>query len=363
MENKSCSPSSWPAIIYSALSTPRPARPSNPVVSNSLKIWNQIRRHFKWQECSILTPLTANHSFLPSQIDPIFQTWFKKGIRSFQNLFINKCFPTFQQLQQIFDLPSSHFFKYLQARSFVQKNFSSFPNEPSTSQMDTLFLQNPFIKGGISIIYHKLSQLEGDVSLEHVRAAWQEDLELDIADWQWEEAQERVHSSSLCIRHGLIQFKILHRLHLSKLKLSKMFSSVDPLCDRCSQTPASLGHMFWKCPNIRNYWISVFQLLSEVLGKPLDPDPIMAIFGVNSDNVKLSKKQCMVLGAVTLLARRLILLNWKQKNPPSCSALIRDVMHHLQLEKIRFSLKSRTDHFYAVWPFINYFNKTAIIEP
>jgi len=53
-------------------------------------------------------------------------------------------------------------------------------------------------------------------------------------------------------------------------------------------TPASLGHMFWKCPNIRNYWISVFQLLSKVLGKPLDP--VMAVFGVNSDSVELSKK-------------------------------------------------------------------------
>jgi len=72
----------------------------------------------------------------------------------------------------------------------------------------------------------------------------------------------------------------------------------------------------------------------------------MAVFGVNSDSVELSKKkQCIVLGVVTLLARRLILLYWKQKNSPSSSALIRDVMHHLQLEKIRFSLKSKTDHF------------------
>lgn len=181
-----------------------------------------------------------------------------------------------------------------------------------------------------------MSQLECDVSLEHLRTAWQDDLGIDIADWQWEEAQERVHSSSLCIRHGLIQFKILHRLHLSKLKLSKRFSSVDPICDRCRQTPASLGHMFWNCPNIHNYWISVFQLLSKVLEKPLDPDPILAIFGASSDIVELSKNQCIVLGVITLLAHRLILLNWKQKNPPHCSVLIKDIMHHLSLKRLDF---------------------------
>lgn len=58
--------------------------------------------------------------------------------------------------------------------------------------------------------------------------------------------------------------------------------------------------VFWKYPNICNYWISVFQLLSELLGKPLDPDPILAIFGVNVDSVELSKNQCTesVLGVI-----------------------------------------------------------------
>lgn len=178
-------------------------------------------------------------------------------------------------------------------------------------------------------IYNKWSQLECDVSLEHERTAWQEDLGTDIADWQWKEAQERVHSSSLWIRHGLIQFKILHRIHLFKLKLSKMFCScfVNSVCDRRSQTSASLGfichmiityasHMFWKCPNICNNWISVFQLFSKVLGKPQDPDPILAIFGV-SDIVERSKNQSIVLGSITLLTRTLILLNWKQKKSTS----------------------------------------------
>ncbi len=96
----------------------------------------------------------------------------------------------------------------------------------------------------------------------------------------------------------------------------------------------SLGQMFWSCPKISNYWISVFQLLSEVLGKQLDPDPILAVFGVSSDNMDLSKNQHIMLGFVSLLARRLILLNWKQKDPPHCSALIKNGMSYLQLEKI-----------------------------
>lgn len=89
---------------------------------------------------------------------------------------------------------------------------------------------------------------------------------------------------------------------------------MDPKCDNRGQTPALLGHTVCLVfvplvLDFSKYWISVFHLSSEVLEKPLDPDPILPIFGVGSDKVKLSKGQRTVLKAVILLARRLILLN------------------------------------------------------
>lgn len=159
---------------------------------------------------------------------------------------------------------------------------------------------------------------------------------MEITENQWTKAQNRVHSSSVCIRHGLLQFKILHRLHLSKLKLSKMFPTVNPLCDRCGQAPASLAHMFWTCPSITTYWVKIFQSLSEILQENIKPDPVLALFGVGSAAMELilSNNQKNVICFVTLLARRIILLNWKQKNPPAFQTLMNDIMKHLQLEKM-----------------------------
>lgn len=72
-----------------------------------------------------------------------------------------------------------------------------------------------------------------------------------------------------------------------------MFPSISPSCDRCSQGPASLAHMFWNCPHITTYWNTTFQTLSKILKKQLKPDPIWALFGVKPVNVQLSdtKKQ------------------------------------------------------------------------
>lgn len=118
-----------------------------------------------------------------------------------------------------------------------------------------------------------------------------EDIAVEITASQWKKAQEFVHSSSVCASHGLIQFKILHRLHLSKLRLSKMFPTVDPLCDRCGQAPASIAHMLWNCPRLCYYWVNIFKTLSEALKIRHKPDPVWALFGVKVATTVLSNTQ------------------------------------------------------------------------
>ena len=57
--------------------------------------------------------------------------------------------------------------------------------------------------------------------------------------------------------------------------------------------------------------------------------------------VQLSTNQNNITQFVTLLARGLILLNWKQKKPPTHAALLNDVMQHLELEKIKYLLREK----------------------
>ncbi len=114
----------------------------------------------------------------------------------------------------------------------------------------------------------------------------------------------------LCVHQTwTLQFKILHRLNLSKLKLSKMFPSVNPSCDRCKQELALLAQMFWNCPRIIIYWNKIFQTLSEILQKQLKLDPVLAMFGVKLAAVELSNNQNNTICFVALLAQKLILLN------------------------------------------------------
>lgn len=180
--------------------------------------------------------------------------------------------------------------------------------------------------------YTKICQknLSDKPTMDHLRLAWQDDLVRGITKEQWQTAQ--THRSSICARHGLLQFKIMHRLHWSKQKLNKIFPSVEPSCDRCGLGPATLGHMFWSCPKLSHFWDNIFKTLSHILHRPINKDPLATVLGIMDSSMTESNMEHSMVSFVSLLARRLIRL-WKQKTVPSYSNLMTDVMRHLELEK------------------------------
>ncbi len=127
----------------------------------------------------------------------------------------------------------------------------------------------------------------------------------------------RVHSSSKCSRHALIQLKVLH---YSKDKLG------------CKQTPATIYHTLWSCPKLAPFWSSFFDIVSKTYGCNVMPSPTSAIFGIFSvpDDYSLPAHLQKVIAFPSLLARRSILFKWKDV---TSSVTQPDVRQNIRLEK------------------------------
>lgn len=97
--------SSIPALLYSAL----PTKPYlyNQVDLNTLKIWYQFKRRFKYLGASSLGPLSKNHLFPPSLLDPKFSRWQDKGIKHFKNVYLDGLFACLANLASTYGLPVS----------------------------------------------------------------------------------------------------------------------------------------------------------------------------------------------------------------------------------------------------------------
>lgn len=113
MESRSRSPSSLPAMIYSALNYPD-LKLMNPLVSHSIKIWTWL---VEWlganptdrQSYILSITLWFHHSNIPSMVLE----------RLIWGLIIDRIFPTFHQLQEKSHIPDTDFFRYLQVRSLT----------------------------------------------------------------------------------------------------------------------------------------------------------------------------------------------------------------------------------------------------
>lgn len=356
MESQSAKPASLSALVHAPVNHPISPYSKSIIVKSTVRVWRQFRRYFGLQAPSRLAPLAPNLLFHPSIIDGAFSSWQARGIKAIKDLYNDDIFSSFQQLSDKLALPKNNFFRYLQIRSFVRNVYPSFPNLPEPTALDPFLTPLPAMRGMISMLYNLIHSIN-PASLRTIRTLWENDLQCELADDVWDECLRLVHSSSISARHGLLQCKILHRCHLTKVRLSKIYGDVDPICDRCRQYPATYFHMFWACPSLNTFWLEIFNVISQISSVSFTPSAVTALFGITLIPAVPKCKRNQV-AFVTLLARRLILMKWKSPTPPSWHVWIKDILYFINMEKIRCTLRGSSASFRKTWgPFFEYANK------
>ena len=135
---------------------------------------------------------------------------------------------SFEQLINKNSLPASHLFRYLQIRHFIKSCLSTFADIPRHNTIENITNVRRGSKRAVAILYQTLISHEST-------------------------STDRSRTRSRCsvnARHNLIQFKVIHRLHYSKVKVSQMYPSVSALCNKCKNQEGTLRHQYWTCPSL-----------------------------------------------------------------------------------------------------------------
>ncbi|KAF4076630.1 hypothetical protein AMELA_G00217320, partial [Ameiurus melas] len=93
------------------------------------------------------------------------------------------------------------------------RSFPNFPSAPPEQAWESLFSNNPHQRGIISRIYDFILALGSEASTKN-KNVWETEVGVQIREECWEHAIGKVQSTTSCVRHGLIQYKVLHRVHL-----------------------------------------------------------------------------------------------------------------------------------------------------
>ena len=101
-------------------------------------------------------------------------------------------------------------------------------------------------------------------------------------------------------------------------------------------------------------------LISDVLQRDLDSDPLVALLGTAGGNdLSITSAESRMVDFALLIARRAVLIRWKDAAPPTIRQWLSDILSCPKLEMLRFSIAGSEEKFYSTWgPFMTFYHNT-----
>lgn len=130
---------------------------------------------------------------------------------------------------------------------------------------------------------------------------------LDNDDWSnvWDFPFKQLVS----LYNRLIQIKIVHRAYFTPYWVHKMDPSFSQCCWRWSHSPGNYIHIFWSCPAIVQFWVSVLQIIQSGSGVVVPSSPCACLLGLVEE---LDSTTAARISFFFFYARKSITLTWKK---------------------------------------------------
>ena len=160
-------------------------------------------------------------------------------------------------------------------------------------------------------MYKLLSAMNPCTNLQ-TKCQWERDMGLPISEAQWNAALRNSTTISKCVRYKMIQLKLIHRAYMTPVIMSKIDPSVSNMCWHGCGSMGTLMHMLWNCPAVKQFWQDIVNDLTSVLNTGITLCPIVCLFGTEIDGT-LTRNIQHIFSLAFLLAKRTILINWKER--------------------------------------------------
>lgn len=108
-----------------------------------------------------------------------------------------------------------------------------------------------------------------------------------------------------------MQFKIVHRLHVTPARRHKVNPKFSNLCNKCKRLEGTLFNCFWRCSTIQQFCMGVLRELESIFRCPLQLGPKTCLVGMNQE-----LQGAHLLQILLHCARKCILVCWNNRQSP-----------------------------------------------
>lgn len=241
-----------------------------------------------------------------------FPRWHQNGISHLHHLFENNSFNSFNTLVQRCGVGREEFLHYHQIKHLIKAKTVLSANTLTSPLLIDNILKITSTKKLTSKLYKLIITSKQHITLPSVR--WERDLGISPNPDFWISICQSTFSMTLNTNLQLIQYKTLHRTHLTQNRLHKMKFSETDICSQCTLgCTDSYFHATWDCTPVCSFWSSVTDKLSTIFGRIIPLNPLLCLLGDTSE-IKLPLKYHNALQISLTIAKKIIFQNWKSKN-------------------------------------------------
>ncbi len=128
-------------------------------------------------------------------------------------------------------------------------------------------------------------------------------------------------------------------------------------CATCNATDSYI-HAFWLCTHTLSFWLAIAKRLSLILDLSIPMKLSFCLLGDLSDiTVKPSQKKFILISL--MIAKKAILLHWKNCTKVSITQWIYMLPNHSNMEQLTSTIKDKTEQYNQIWlPFINFLKES-----
>ena len=204
----------------------------------------------------------------------------------------------------------------------------------------------------LSKIYRIVTLTDAKTSLPYTK--WESDLSISTDANFWTQICKNTFLMTKNTNLQLIQYKTLHRTHLTGRRLFHMGYSSDT-CSHCSQNcPDTYIHALWYCTPVKQLWEKITGLLSTFLGCHIPISPSLCLLG-DTSIVTLNNLECTVLLVALAVTKKTILMNWKTKEKIHISIWKNLLLDHISFEISQYSSETHSQESISIWSSLSKF--------
>lgn len=290
------------------------------------------------------TPIWHNPDFQLHSHPLHFPLWDKKGITHLHHLFENNIFISFQTLNQKYGVGRGEFLHYQQIKHTIQSK-AILTLQPPLIIENILKIKS--FKKITSKLYKIITTSKDNITLPSTK--WERDLSLSPNPDFWPEICRNIYFMTTNTNLQLIQYKTLHRYHLTQSRLHKMKLSNIDTCSHCTLgCTDNYLHATWVCTPVHSFWSAVTDNLSAILSCRIPLSPSLCLLG-DTTQTDLPIKYVRPLLISLTIAKKIIFQNWKNKNACNITHWINLLSEHILIEKNIAQKQKHISAFIETW--------------